>query len=156
LDLSCWRVAFNGAEPVRAETLERFATVFAPPGFDRRAFYPCYGMAEGTLILSGGDHAALPINRSFDSRALGERRAIPAGAGARALVSSGRPAPDHRIQIVDPQTRAVCPDGTVGEIWVSGPSIAAGYWRQEELTKHAFLAASGGEAASFLRTGDLG
>ena len=155
LDLRSWRVAFNGAEPVRAETLEHFANVFAPCGFDRKAFYPCYGMAEGTLILSGGSHAEPPVIATFDAESLRERRASPREDG-KALVSSGRPAPGHRIEVVNPDTLSPCEEGRVGEIWVSGPSVATGYWRKSELTRNAFDVKLGDGADGYLRTGDLG
>jgi acyl transferase domain-containing protein/acyl-CoA synthetase (AMP-forming)/AMP-acid ligase II/acyl carrier protein len=157
LDLSCWRLAFNGAEPIRGETLDRFVETFGRCGFDRKAFYPCYGMAEGTLILSGGVHDTLPVEGTFDTEALGKGRAVAASDLSRRLVSSGRPTPEHRIAIVDPETLARCPDATVGEIWVAGPSIAAGYWRKTELSNQSFHAAiAGGDPGPFLRTGDLG
>ncbi len=157
LDLSCWRVAYNGAEPIRGETLDRFVETFGRCGFDRRAFYPCYGMAEGTLILSGGAHDALPVERAFDTELLRKRQAVVASERSRRLVSSGRPTPDHRIAIVDPETLTRCEDGAVGEIWVAGPSVAGGYWGKQELSSQMFLAAiAGGDPGPFLRTGDLG
>ncbi|MFZ5894826.1 MAG: SDR family NAD(P)-dependent oxidoreductase [Myxococcota bacterium] len=157
LDLSAWRVAFNGAEPVRAETLDLFVEKFGPCGFRREAFYPCYGMAEGTLLLSGGDHAAVPIVDAFDAESLRDRRAVRTEGSERRLVSSGRVAPEHRLLIVNPDTLGRREDGEIGEIWVSGPSIAAGYWRQAELTKKAFSAVTAdGDSGPFLRTGDLG
>jgi acyl transferase domain-containing protein/acyl carrier protein len=114
-------------------------------------------MAEGTLILSGGEHDARPVERRFDSELLRNRRAVVADDGARRLVSSGRPTPDHRIAIVDPEKLARCPDAIIGEIWVSGPSIAAGYWGNPELSHQTFLAATAdGDPGPFLRTGDLG
>ncbi len=157
LDLSCWRLAYNGAEQIRAETIDRFAATFGRCGFDRKAFYPCYGMAEGTLILSGGEHQEAPVERAIDPEQLRRRRAVEAGPHARRLVSSGRPTPDHRIEIVDPQTLAACEEDAVGEIWVCGPSIAQGYWGKPELTVQSFHAAiAGGDPGPFLRTGDLG
>jgi amino acid adenylation domain-containing protein/non-ribosomal peptide synthase protein (TIGR01720 family) len=148
LDLSRWEVAFCGAEPIRAETLERFTEAFGPCGFRREAFYPCYGLAEGTLIVSGGQKAAPLIVRALD--ASGQ-------PGARAVVSCGQALPDQEIVIVDPESRVRCPPGAVGEIWVSGPSIAQGYWQRPEETEQTFQArlADGGQGP-FLRTGDLG
>ncbi len=180
LDLSCWRVAFNGAEPVRAETLDAFAEAFAPCGFHREAFYPCYGLAEATLIVSGGYVARLPVVGAFDAAALNRGEACnvePNTEGARALVGSGEGLPDQRIVVVDPETCAVCLPGRIGEIWVQGPSVAQGYWRQPEATENTFHArlnggagvspaSEAGQEASqdtsrndsgpFLRTGDLG
>lgn len=160
LDLSRWSVAFNGAEPVRHQTLERFAETFSPCGFKPEAFYPCYGMAETTLIISGGLPAALPKTHSFDGIALekGQSKSLdPKHESAKTLVSSGRQQEDERLLIVDPESCRICPDGTVGEIWVSGPSIAKGYWGQPDRTAqtfHACLAETG--EGPFLRTGDLG
>ncbi len=161
LDLSRWRVAFNGAEPVRAETHRRFAETFAPAGFQPRAFYPCYGLAEATLIVSGGDAAALPIIHSFDLPALQQRQAIPISrqddASAYLLVGNGQTLTDQQIVIANPHTGQCCLPEQVGEIWVSGPSVAQGYWNQPEQTTetfHAFLADTG--EGPFLRTGDLG
>ncbi len=160
LDLSRWKVAFNGAEPVRAETLDRFAETFAPCGFRREAFYPCYGLAEATLIVSGGYVANLPVVRDFQSQALANGLAVPAelGAiGARTLVGCGETLPDQKIVIADPERLTTCPPGRIGEIWVHGPSVAQGYWRQpagSEATFRACLKDSG--EGPFLRTGDLG
>ncbi len=160
LDLSSWEVAFNGAEPVRADTLERFARKFASCGFRRKAFYPCYGLAEATLIVSGGFAKEAPIVRHFDSEALSRDRAVeaqPGEQGARAMVGCGSSLPDQKIVIADPHTRSAVAEGQVGEIWVAGPSVARGYWRRPDTTEEVFrakLAESG--RGSFLRTGDLG
>ncbi|MGZ6503323.1 MAG: AMP-binding protein, partial [Tumebacillaceae bacterium] len=161
LDLSKWEIAFSGAEPVRAETLERFAEFFAPCGFRKEAFYPCYGLAEGTLLVSGGAKAEAPIVCTFDGEALSENRVaqvVEAQESDRQLVSSGRLSTSRqKIVIANPTTGARCADDEVGEIWVSGPSVAQGYWNREEQTKEVFQArlADTGEGP-FLRTGDLG
>jgi acyl-CoA synthetase (AMP-forming)/AMP-acid ligase II len=137
LDLRSWRVAFNGAEPVRADTLDRFARVFAPHGFRREAFYPCYGLAEATLWTAGGF--------------------LDGGAQGGAAVSCGRPSPDGRLAVVDPQSGRDLPDGEVGEIWLSGPSVALGYWERPQETQASFGARLAGSGEGpFLRTGDLG
>jgi acyl-CoA synthetase (AMP-forming)/AMP-acid ligase II len=138
LDLSSWRVAFNGAEPVRAATLDAFAAAFAPAGFRRRAFYPCYGLAEATLFVSGGDPDAPPVLHN-------------------SLVGCGRAWPGERLAIVDPETGKLVPAGEEAEVWVAGPSVADGYWGRPEETAHTFGArlAETGEGP-FLRTGDLG
>jgi 8-amino-7-oxononanoate synthase len=160
LDLSCWRVAFNGAEPVRAETLEAFCKAFEPCGFRREAFYPCFGLAEATLIVSGGYAMRPPVIRSFDLAALGAGRVIeaePGDAGAHDLVGCGQNLPDQQIVIADPETMTTCPPGRVGEIWVCGPSMAQGYWNRPEATAatfRAYLQDTG--AGPFMRTGDLG
>ncbi|HEU4407581.1 MAG TPA: condensation domain-containing protein [Polyangiaceae bacterium] len=161
LDLGAWEVAFNGAEPVRAETLDRFCEVFGPAGFRREAFYPCYGLAEGTLIATGGAKAAAPVVRTFGRAGLAAGRAEPPAAGApaagaSALVGSGGCLPGQRLLIVDPQTGAACAPGRVGEVWLAGPSVAAGYWRREAETAATFGARAASSEGPFLRTGDLG
>jgi len=158
LDLSSWQVAFNGAEPVRSATLERFAAAFAPCGFRREAFYPCYGLAEATLFVSGGSRPAPPRVDSFDPRALEENRAERVAPGqGQTLVGNGWPWMGQQVRIVDPERRIPLPAGQVGEIWVAGPCVSRGYWNRPEETQHTFGArlADGGEE-SFLRTGDLG
>ncbi|HEX2269404.1 MAG TPA: AMP-binding protein, partial [Pyrinomonadaceae bacterium] len=159
LDLSTWRIAFNGAEPVRAKTLAAFAKTFASCGFRQEALYPCYGLAEATLVVSGGNPDNLPVVQTFDADALGDKRAIGIDAdeqGARSLVSSGRELKDERIVIVDTETMTECAPGQLGEIWVASPSIAAGYWgrpAETEQTFGAYLLNTG--QGPFLRTGDL-
>ncbi len=177
LDLSSWRVAFNGAEPVRAGTLERFAAAFAPQGFRRRAFYPCYGLAEATLFVAGADRARAPSGAELarvvevDAAALAGGEAVPATPGVsavsaagegpaagtvRRLVASGRAFAGQRIAIVDAATASELPAGAVGEIWVAGDSVARGYWRNEEATALCFGARLAGSSRTYLRTGDLG
>jgi acyl-CoA synthetase (AMP-forming)/AMP-acid ligase II len=160
LDLSTWDVAFNGAEPIRPTTLEKFIERFAPVGFREQTFFPCYGMAETTLIVTGGPKESPPVYRSFEGSALDEHRVVPASreeAGVRALVGCGRVLPDEEVLIVDPASCRRLPDGRVGEIWVSSPSVGTGYWNKPEptrLTYQARLADS--DEGPFLRTGDLG
>jgi amino acid adenylation domain-containing protein len=163
LDLSSWRVAFNGAEPVRPETLARFAEAFAPYGFRREAFYPCYGLAEATLFVAGPRRPGEPAATVFDAAALESHRAVPAESDTpdgRSLVACGEAWEGQRIAIADPETGFELPAGRVGEIWLAGPSIAAGYWGQDEETARTFgahlIAADGSTAGPFLRTGDLG
>ena len=147
LDLSTWRLAYNGAEPVRAETLDRFAEAFAPCGFARRAFYPCYGLAEATLFVAGP-------RRGKEART---RPAVDGGPGARPLVGCGAAWGGQRIAVVDPETSRELPPGRVGEIWVAGPSVAAGYWELPEESAATFGAALAGDPERcYLRTGDLG
>jgi acyl-CoA synthetase (AMP-forming)/AMP-acid ligase II len=160
LDLSSWEVAFNGSEPVRAETLERFAAEFAPCGFRREAFYACYGMAEATLLISGGLPEECPVVRVVDAAALEANRVVardPAEPGARRVVGCGRGWGGEQIRVVDPGSLTLCSDGQVGEIWVAGPNVAQGYWQKPEETRQVFGAylADTGEGP-FLRTGDLG
>lgn len=160
LDLSTWEVAFNGAEPVRAETIEAFSKKFARCGFRREAFYPCYGLAEATLIVTGGWAKKPPVVCSFDAQALSEGRADMVATDSptgKTLVGCGKNLPDQRVVIADPETRMPNPDGKVGEVWVAGPSVALGYWRRPDVNKEIFKArlAESGEGP-FLRTGDLG
>jgi acyl-CoA synthetase (AMP-forming)/AMP-acid ligase II len=160
LDLSSWDVAFSGAELVRAETLDKFAEKFAPCGFRPEAFYPCYGMAETTLLVSGGLKTEAPKVRYLDGAALEENRLVPVSQetpGSRAIVSCGHAWLDQKIIIVDTETLTECPPDKIGEIWVSGSGIGKGYWNQPEQTEKTFngYLADTGEGP-FLRTGDLG
>lgn len=160
LSLERWTVAFNGAEPIKANTMERFARRFAAHGFAREAFYPCYGMAETTLMVTGKRRAepfqACPIDREAYAHA---RRVVPAAAGseaAQAIVSCGAPASGMTVVVVDPVSLAPLPECEVGEILVSGASVAHGYWNRELETLAAFGIEIAGHAGRFLRTGDLG
>ncbi|HVR96204.1 MAG TPA: amino acid adenylation domain-containing protein, partial [Thermoanaerobaculia bacterium] len=169
LDLSSWRVAFNGAELVRAETLAQFAEAFGPCGFAPEAFYPCYGLAEATLFVTGGVRGLPPRIEALESAALERHEVVTAAAPAavtasRRVVSSGRPWHGQRVVIADPATGRECPPDRVGEIWIQGPSVAAGYWQRPEETERCFRASPATPAveptidpgAPFLRTGDLG
>jgi acyl-CoA synthetase (AMP-forming)/AMP-acid ligase II len=150
LDLSRWRAALVGSEPVRPATLERFAATFAPAGFRREALYPCYGLAEATLFVTGGVAGEGPRVARVDATALAHGRVEP---GEREVVSSGVVRDGAIVAIVD-ETGARCPAGRVGEIWVRGPSVAAGYWRRPEETRATFAARL--DDGAYLRTGDLG
>ncbi|WP_163997851.1 non-ribosomal peptide synthetase [Pyxidicoccus caerfyrddinensis] len=159
LDLSKWDLAFNGAEPLQPETLRRFAEVFGPCGFKMEAFYPCYGLAEGTLIASGGLKPEAPVLRTVDAAALKSHRVQPSQPelpGAQTLVGSGRNLDGQKLLIAHPETGAPLAPGQVGEVWVSGPSVAQGYWNRPEQTAAAFGAKAPGDDARYLRTGDLG
>ena len=160
LDLSSWRVAFNGAEPIRAETIHQFCEAFEPCGFRREAFYPCYGMAEASLIISGGWAKEPPVIQSYDSDSINRGKVTPIDGDAeeaRELVGSGSPLADLNVVIADPHTKRRLSDREVGEIWVRGPSIAQGYWKNKGASQDIFGAyvAESGEGP-FLRTGDLG
>lgn len=160
LDLSKWAVAFNGAEPVRAETIDRFSEAFGPCGFRPEAFFPCFGLAEATLIVSGGYTTEPPVIDHFEADMLAIGRVAdgrPDDKGVRPLVGCGATLPDQRIVIADPDSMALAPPDRVGEIWVRGPSVAQGYWGQPEATAATFAAylKDTGEGP-FLRTGDLG
>jgi acyl-CoA synthetase (AMP-forming)/AMP-acid ligase II/acyl carrier protein len=159
LDLSCWRAAFNGSEPVRAETLRQFAEAFSPYGFRQEALYPCYGLAEATLFVSGGAVSKAPVVTTFDKAGLEEHRAIASDRlqDGVTLVSNGKSCLDGRIITVKPQTLTRCDDGQVGEIWVSSAAVAQGYWEKPELTDETFHARlSDTREGAYLRTGDLG
>ncbi|NET68792.1 MAG: aminotransferase class I/II-fold pyridoxal phosphate-dependent enzyme [Moorea sp. SIO1G6] len=160
LDLSSWEIAFNGAEPIRASTIEQFTAKFADCGFRREAFYPCYGMAETTLLVSGGLKTEPPIICQVTKSALEQDRVIvdsDEGEDIQEIVSCGQSWLKQKIAIVDPNSLTLCPPGHIGEIWVSGPNVARGYWNQLEETKENFqnIIADTGEE-QFLRTGDLG
>ncbi|HTF71082.1 MAG TPA: fatty acyl-AMP ligase, partial [Edaphobacter sp.] len=158
LDLSSWKVAYNGAEPVRAATLNGFAAKFAKAGFDPAAFCPCYGLAEATLLVTGcpaGKHYTV---LGCDETALlrNEVRTETNDTPVKWLVSSGS-SNLAKIRIVDPEFRSACASGRIGEIWVSGPSISRGYWNRREETQHTFRGSLvADEGSRFLRTGDLG
>ena len=159
LDLSSWNVAFNGAEPIRPESLERFAATFAPCGFPAEAFFPCYGLAEATLFVSGGDRSRRPRVLAVDAAALERHTAVDPGpeSHARCLVGCGRPWMDGQALVVDPETLSPCPPGGVGEIWVAGRHVTRGYWRNPEVSERDFAARlAGSDEGPFLRTGDLG
>jgi acyl-CoA synthetase (AMP-forming)/AMP-acid ligase II len=142
IDLSAWKVAFCGAEPIRTATVAEFTRRFASYGFSEGAFYPCYGMAESTLFITGNQVGRSPAT----CREMGSE-----------VISCGN-AHDHTVvRIVDPDTAAALPELTVGEIWVSGPSVAQGYWARPDLTEQSFRARiAGQDQTSYLRTGDLG
>lgn len=136
LDLSTWRVAFNGAEPVRRETLERFSAKFEQCGFRAEAFFPCYGMSEVTLFITGGHWKT--------------------SADTEPTVSCGVVAEGHAVEIVDPETHSRCPEGKAGEIWIAGPSLADRYLNLSGATAHSFGARISGVEREYFRTGDLG
>jgi phthiocerol/phenolphthiocerol synthesis type-I polyketide synthase C len=160
LDLSCWRVALNGSEPIRKETLDRFVEAFACCGFRREALAPCYGLAEATLMVTGSWVDRPPVEEAIDEAALAANRVVPVSLdapGAKLAVGSGHVQRDEKVLIVDPDTHTPAPSGRVGEIWVSGPSVCKGYWGRPQDGERTFGArlADTGEGP-FLRTGDLG
>lgn len=177
LDLSSWQLAFTGAEPIHPDTLQAFATAFAPSGFRFESFYPCYGMAETTLMITGEVLGQAPSHLVLDAAAL-ERNQVatlpdpslqldlesPSASAPLPhcrqvkLVSCGQPAIPDQVWIVDPETHRPCPPDRVGEIWVQpSPSLALGYWRRPTASQETFQAqVVEGEAGPFLRTGDLG
>lgn len=152
LDLSCWTLAFNGSEPVRAATLAQFSDAFAECGFRQQAFFPCYGLAESTLFVTG--------HRSTDGTQLKysggnqpEKQQY-----SQNQVSCGHAWDDHAICVVNPETRMLCADGEEGEVWITGPSVAQGYWNRPEDSEDIFRASlfDANLKRDFLRTGDLG
>ncbi len=158
LDLSTWRVAWNGAEPIRPDTLERFSSTFSSVGFGENVHQPCYGLAESTLLVSSKVAGRTPCVVEVDQQALqsGHVRYASGATGGRKLVSSGIPS-GLDVLIVDPATCEECDGDRVGEIWVAGNSVADGYWNSSDETQqvfHAFTATT--RRGPFMRTGDLG
>ena len=160
LDLSSWEVAFNGAEPIYNKTLEQFANYFSPCGFRREAFLPCYGLAEATLMVVGAPKSRFPVTQNLMTSGLEQNQVIISpnkNEDTRTVVSCGKNMPNQKIRIVNAHTLALSPADQIGEIWVSGPSVASGYWNkplESELTFGARL--SDFNEGPFLRTGDLG
>jgi acyl-CoA synthetase (AMP-forming)/AMP-acid ligase II len=160
LDLSSWKIALNGAEPVHAETIKRFIETFAGHGFDPAAAFPAYGMAEATLLIAGGERGAGHVTRTVSRSGL-QRHAATSPvdpADIQTLVGCGRALAGERIAIVEPESRRRLPTDAVGEVWVNGPNVARAYWRNAEATGANLAAQIGGEedGADWLRTGDLG
>lgn len=162
LDLSCWTLAFNGSEPVHAQTLDRFCTAFAGHGFRRQAFYPCYGLAEATLLVTGGRRSTPPVSLHVDKELLSSGRATsrpPDDAKAVPVIGCGRDLLDETVTIVDPETSRPCAADQVGEVWVAGSNVCSGYWNNPEQTADVFGARvtdASGTSGPYLRTGDLG
>ncbi|MFZ5828643.1 MAG: AMP-binding protein [Planctomycetota bacterium] len=160
LDLSCWQVAFCGAEPVRAATLKRFAEAFAPCGFREDAFYPCYGLAETTLLAAGGQGPAKPATIRIDRSMLLEMGVAEAtdedSVCALDLVACGAAPDGQQLVVVDPEKRTKLPEQQVGEIWVGGTHVARGYWNRDEESEELFRARLQDGEGPYLRTGDLG
>ncbi|HKY37863.1 MAG TPA: MupA/Atu3671 family FMN-dependent luciferase-like monooxygenase [Polyangiaceae bacterium] len=158
LDLSRWRTAFTGAEPIRRDTLEAFAKHFAASGFKQQAFYPCYGLAEATLIVSGTTPGSGAKVFAADSSALLQNFVLQAKdtASVTHIVGCGAALGGQKLVIVDPSRLVPVPDASVGEIWVSGPSVAPGYWERADESLGTFRAHLHDGTGPFLRTGDLG
>lgn len=160
LDLSSWRSAFNGAEPVRLETMRRFSETFEPSGFRGDAFYPCYGLAEATLFVTGGEGITGVVTYPVKRSALEKDRVKPADVGdedAQVLVGCGTKKLEQEIVIAHPEEFRRCAPDEVGEIWINGGSVAQGYWKRPVENEHTFGATLDGEDhPKYLRTGDLG
>jgi acyl-CoA synthetase (AMP-forming)/AMP-acid ligase II len=162
LDLSSWEVAFNGADMINVETLEEFSTKFERCGFRKQGFYPCYGMAETTLLVTGVDKHEIPRTYSVKKALLEENRVVAVtdsdhSDDIKQIVSCGRIWLDETLKIVNPNTFKECSDGEVGEIWISSPSVTQGYWNNPKQTQETFCAYTNDtQEGPFLRTGDLG
>lgn len=160
VDLSCWEVAPNGADVVRATTLDRFAALHAKHGFRPETFLPCYGLAEATLVVSGGPTRHLPARTTIDAEELkktGKLTPPRDGSESQEIVGCGQPAYPFEIAIVDPNSFRRCGHDRLGEIWLGGPSVATGYWQNFAATQSTFRAQIEGESSqTYLRTGDLG
>lgn len=159
LNLGDWGLAFSGAEPVRLDTLERFSSTFSSAGFRHSAFCPCYGLAEATLLVTGGGTG--PVAVDVDADALERGLIAPSNAGqrSRVLVACGRELPGQHVRIVDPLTHKALADDEVGEIWVRGRSVAQGYWAQPQVSAYTFgahLSQDSDPRQCYMRTGDLG
>jgi natural product biosynthesis luciferase-like monooxygenase protein/FkbM family methyltransferase len=157
LDLRSWTVAFNGAEPIRHGTIDRFVTAFEPWGFRRESFFPCYGLAEATLFVTGGLKPQPPVVANVKRTALELNQVVLSDdeGDATTLVGSGRTWLGEEVVIVDPSSLRECLPGSIGEIWVAGPHVAQGYWRRAEESEATFKAYVDGKGP-YLRTGDLG
>ncbi|MFJ4143749.1 non-ribosomal peptide synthetase [Pseudomonas sp. NPDC089734] len=151
LDLSRWRVAYSGSEPIRQDSLDSFAEKFAVCGFTPDSFFASYGLAEATLFVAGGQRGKGIPSLRLDERALARNVAEPGDGNP--VMSCGTSQPEHGVLIADPQTLAVLGENSVGEVWACGPSIAHGYWRNPEATAKTFVEHEG---RTWLRTGDLG
>lgn len=167
LDLSRWDLAFCGAEPVRQDTLTQFAEKFRPCGFRPEAFYPCYGMAEATLFITGGDKHRPPKMLQVETQSLEQNRVVicnatrpgivlPSARRTQTLISCGHPWLDTRVEIVNLETRSPCAEGEIGEIWVAGGGVGQGYWQHPPELENPFGATLATGEGGFLRTGDLG
>jgi len=161
LDLSSWQVAFCGAEPIRNETLHRFVEAMAPAGFSPKAFYPCYGLAEATLLAAGGSGPSRPVVKKVQRTALARHQVVSANGQddgqSQELVGCGQALLEQEIVIADLNTSRRLEPDRVGEIWISGPNVARGYWNRTEENKRVFRARlDGDDERTYLRTGDLG
>ncbi|MFL6335055.1 MAG: beta-ketoacyl synthase N-terminal-like domain-containing protein [Pyrinomonadaceae bacterium] len=160
IDLSSWSLAAVGAEPIRKDALDRFVRAFARFGFREEALYPCYGLAEATLIVTGGPRSPRPVTKTVLKSTLEANRMVEVSAsaqGAQELVGCGKALRGQKVVLVNPETLETSAPGEVGEVWVSGPSVARGYWNRPQETEETFGARlAGGGPEPFMRTGDLG
>jgi len=159
LDLSSLSILYNGSEPIRKKTLEKFQSTFASVGFALSQFFPVYGMAETVLLMSGGDYKAKPVHINVDIKSLENNKVVitDAGATSRNLTGCGFPLLGMSIAIVNHETQEVLPVGEIGEIWTSGGSVTQGYWNNPEETAAKYNARlASDQEGKWLRTGDLG
>jgi acyl-CoA synthetase (AMP-forming)/AMP-acid ligase II len=157
MDLSSWRVALCGAEPIRPDTLRRFAAHCSTAGFRENTFLPCYGLAEAVVMVTGGPTDAGITVGSFDTEALAKNRLLRTEEGGRELVASGALHDEPQVMIVDPDTLDRLPAGRIGEICIGGASVCSGYWDNESATELAFdHGVQSDQGTRYLRTGDLG
>lgn len=158
IDLSGWKVAFNGAEPIQSAVLDQFSNKFSQCGFNANVFYPCYGMAETTLMVCGGEALSKPSVQTVSTDALqnGIAQPVDASKKSQSIVSCGKPPINHQILVVDPESNKVLADNHIGEIWIQGGSVTQGYWNKEELTKATFGVYTEDDRGPFLKSGDLG
>lgn len=160
VDLSSWEIAPNGADVVRSTTLDRFYSTFKNYGFRMETFMPCYGLAEGTLFVTGGPTRQMPKDMQVDKKVLEQERRVARTndqSVGRVLVGCGEPNWETEVAIVDPEGGQECQAGEVGEIWVNGRAVAAGYWKNEKATQSTFHGMISSEPDKrYLRTGDIG
>jgi acyl-CoA synthetase (AMP-forming)/AMP-acid ligase II/acyl carrier protein len=159
IDLSSWCTAFSGAEPIRPQTIARFCDRFGDVGFRKEALFPCYGLAEATLMVSG-QHWSDASEQKFSRSSLqdGSAQVAEDEGDCSTLVSSGPILRGHRVLIVEPKTGSVCQAGGVGEVWIDSDSVGQGYWNRPDESIEMFRAQPNGpdDGGRFLRTGDLG
>jgi acyl-CoA synthetase (AMP-forming)/AMP-acid ligase II len=156
IDLSCWKVAYNGSEPIKAHVVDAFSEKFKPYGFKPEAFFPCYGMAENTLFISGSQIDGPVIKLPVDPQKLVQNQIVEQLDSDRILVGCGQVVGDQQVIIVDPQSHQQLADNQVGELWLQGDSVTSGYWNLPELTEQAFNAQTAACDGPWFRTGDLG
>ncbi|WP_160498279.1 AMP-binding protein, partial [Paenibacillus dendrobii] len=158
LDLTSWSLAFNGAEPIRTGTLKRFSDKFSACGFKQSTYYPCYGLAESVLLVTGGEVGKGAVMGQFSKKALGDHRVqVPENPeDCSVLVSSGKNMAGQELRIVHPQSSAICGEDEIGEVWVASSSVADGYWNNQEASEQSFGRTLPNDPCSYLATGDLG
>lgn len=156
MDLSCWKIAFNGAEPIRYETIEQFQHCFAYTGLAETAMYPCYGLAEATLFVTGGQKLALPKSFPVNTALFSQGKINCDEQSHTRVVSSGNTVRFDNVRIVSTKTGQCVQDGTIGEIFISGDNVASGYWGRGGVANESFSLVLGEDGKSYFKTGDLG